>query len=714
MTLPFDTISIEQVAKYPRPGMAVPGVVRFTPDNKAVTYVFSAEGNLIRSLWRYEIATGERRIIAGPPAASTSEAQLSREEELRRERARLRDLGVTNYEFAAKAERETLLIPGGGKLLAAIDGGEPAEVPGCDGALDPRLSPDGTRVAFVRDNEVWVADVPGGMPRQLTAGAGDALTNGVAEFIAAEELDRDRGFWWSPDGTRIAFIQADSGHIPEYPIVHQGTDEPEVEPHRYPFAGKANAILRLGVVPAEGGPAQWLDTGPETDQYIARVAWRPDGVLTAQLLSRDQKETRLIAFEAEGPRTLIEERSEPWYNLSHDTRFLESGEILWSSERTGFRHLELRSANGELVRELTSGSWMVTRVIDVDERGRWVYFNATREGPTQRHIYRVSLDGGEVEQLTTRAGVHGGALSPDGSMLLRFDSSRSFAPRVTLVEADSGAPLATLFANDGATAEELGLTPPELVTLPAADGATELHGAIYWPPNANAGERLPLVVSVYGGPHAQRVIDDWVMTVDLRAQYLARRGFAVFVLDNRGSANRGMAFEAAIHLNMGDVEVRDQAAGVRWLAEQGRIDPGRVGIYGWSYGGYMTLMALARAPEVFSAGVAGAPVTHWDGYDTGYTERYMSTPQSNPEGYRVSSVMAHVDGIRAPLLIVHGMIDENVHFRHTARLMVALAAAQKPYELLAYPEERHMPRDAKGLAYQERRVLEFLERALAR
>ena len=203
-------------------------------------------------------------------------------------------------------------------------------------------------------------------------------------------------------------------------------------------------------------------------------------------------------------------------------------------------------------------------VVDVDERGRWVYFNATREGAVERHIYRVSLDGGDVEQLTTRAGVHGATLSADGTLMLRFDSSRAFAPRVTLVEADSGAPVATLFTNEGATAVELGLEPPELVTVPAADGQTPLHGAIYWPPSARAGEKLPLVVSVYGGPHAQRVIDDWVMTVDLRAQYLARQGFAVFVLDNRGSANRGLDFEAAIHLNMGDIEVRDQAAGVRW------------------------------------------------------------------------------------------------------------------------------------------------------
>jgi dipeptidyl-peptidase-4 len=448
-----------------------------------------------------------------------------------------------------------------------------------------------------------------------------------------------------------------------------------------------------------------MEPGGEPDIYVPRVAWRPDGTLTAQILSRDQQHLRLVAFEGSGPRTLLKEHSEPWLNLDHDTRFLESGEILRGSERSGFRHLYLHASDGGLLRQLTSGAWVVTRLIDVDEQRRLVYFTATREGAIQRHVYRVSLDGGDIEQLTRGVGWHNAVLSPDGGHLVHTYSSRQFAPRITLCTS-GGEQIAALYDDEGATAEELGLHAPELVTLDADDG-TPLHGAIYRPPADSRPANPAAIVSVYGGPHAQRVVDDWVMTVDLRAQYLARQGFVVFVLDNRGSANRGLAFEGVLHLRMGDVELRDQVAGVRWLEHAEGIDASRVGIYGWSYGGYMTCMALMRAPEVFRVGVAGAPVTDWDGYDTGYTERYISTLAKNPEGYRESSVLTQAPGLRGKLFIIHGMIDENVHFRHTARLMVALATAQKRYDLLAYPEERHMPRDAKGLEYQERRVMEY-------
>ncbi|MBI2765271.1 MAG: DPP IV N-terminal domain-containing protein [Chloroflexi bacterium] len=709
MSRPFDDITIEQVARYPRPGMTVPAAVRFTPDGAAITYLHSAEGSLVRSLWRYEIATGDRTVIAGPSAASTAEAQLSREEELRRERTRMRELGVTSYAFAPRSAVPVLLVPEGGGLTVSAGGGPLAEVPGCEGALDPHLSDDGTRVAFVRGGELWVADVPAGNPRRLTSGACDGLTNGLADFIAQEELDQERGFWWSPDGTRIAFIQADSRHIPVYPIVHQGKDKVEIEPHRYPFAGQRNAVLRLGVATLETDDITWADLGSDTDIYVPRVAWRPDGVLTAEILSRDQKQLRLLAFDGPAPTVLVEEHGEPWVNLSHDTRFLKTGEIVRSSERTGFRHLYLHAPDGRELRALTGGDWTVIRLIDVDEPPRRAYFVATREGAAERHVYSVSLDGGDVERLTSGGGWHSAVLSPDGARMVHTWSSRAHAPRVALCTS-SGEQRAMLSENAGATAEELGLQPPELVTVTAEDG-TLLHGAIYRPPSGTPAP-LPAVVSVYGGPHAQRVVDDWAMTVDMRAQYLARRGFLVFVLDNRGSANRGLAFEAPLQFHMGDVEVRDQVAGVRWLAAAEGVDPGRVGIYGWSYGGYMTCMALMCAPEVFQVGVAGAPVTDWDGYDTGYTERYMGTPKDNPAGYRESSVLAHVDGLRGKLLIVHGMIDENVHFRHTARLMVALATAQKPYDLLVYPEERHMPRDAKGLEYQERRVLGYFEEHL--
>ncbi len=249
------------------------------------------------------------------------------------------------------------------------------------------------------------------------------------------------------------------------------------------------------------------------------------------------------------------------------------------------------------------------------------------------------------------------------------------------------------------------------MTFAAADGS-KMYGMVYKPGAMESGKKYPLIVSVYGGPHAQRAVDDWSLTVDLRAQYLAQRGFIVLKVDNRGSANRGLEFEAALADRMGTVEVDDQVAAVREMAKLPWVDASRVGIYGWSYGGYMTCMAMMRAPEVFKVGVSGAPVTDWDGYDTGYTERYMGTPQSNPEGYKDSSVLTHVAKLRGKLLIVHGMVDENVQFRHTARLIVALTEANKDYDLLVFPEERHMPRDAKGLEYQERRVLEYFQREL--
>ena len=702
-------LTIADVARFPRPGTNVPGSLGFTPDGRAVTFLYSAEGNLVRSLWRLDLETGVREVLAGPPPATTSEAALSREEELRRERARLRELGVTSYEFATAAAVPVLLIPGGGRLWVRIGDGELAPLPGSDVAIDARLSPDGDRVAFVRDGDLYLQETRGGEPRRLTSDAEDGLTNGLSEFIAQEELDRDRGFWWSPDGSRIAFIRADSRHIPEYPIVHQGRPGVDVERHRYPFAGQANALLDLGVIDVATGAITWLDLGPDRDIYIARVGWRPDGALAVQLLSRDQRRLRLLLFEGgAAPRTLIDEYQEPWINLAGETTFLKDGRIVWSTERTGFRHLELRSPDGALERVLTAGPWMVTSLLGVDEEGGFVYFAATEASPLERHLYRVPLTGGPMERLTGEPGWHTGVLAPGGEWLLDAWSCRTEPPRVIARNLRDGRTV-EVHRPEALTPAGLGLVVPEFHEVTADDGSL-LYGALYRPPAAEGP--VPVVVSVYGGPHVQRVIDDWSLTVDLRAQYLVQQGVAVFKLDNRGSAGRGLAFEAHIHRRMGTVEVEDQVAGVRHLARLGGLDTSRVGIYGWSYGGYMTLMAMLKAPGVFRVGVAGAPVTDWDGYDTAYTERYMETPAANPEGYRDGSALTHAHRLEGRLLLVHGMTDENVHFRHTARFIVALTEAGKEYDLLVFPEERHMPRDQRGLEYQERRVIEFLLREL--
>jgi dipeptidyl-peptidase-4 len=409
---------------------------------------------------------------------------------------------------------------------------------------------------------------------------------------------------------------------------------------------------------------------------------------------------------------LIEEQGRPWLNLHRDLCFLRSGAFLWSSERTGFRHLSLYDRDGYEMRALTVGSWMVTGQVTVDEDRRLVYFRGTYDGPLERHLYAVSLDGGPLRRLTQEPGWHDVVISPDRRYFVDTWRSLEQPPRLTLRSLADGEALGLLFGREGITSASLGLCLPEITSFRTHDGVL-LYAAIYASEQTReAGQPRPLVVSVYGGPHAQTVTNDWTLTIDLRAQYLAQQGFVVLKVDNRGSANRGLAFEAAIASVLGHVEVDDQLEGVRFLADRPYVDSKQVGIYGWSYGGYMVCRALQRAPGVFRVGIAGAPVTFWEGYDTHYTERYMGLPTTNAAGYLASSVLPYVGELVGKLLLVHGLVDENVHARHTMRLVEALTAAARDYELLLFPEERHMPRNPADLEYMERRLVEFLRRHL--
>ena len=719
-TIERSRITPEQVAHYPRPGMLVPGNMHYSPDSKYVTYLFSERGDLARDLWRLDLASGKRERWLRPPGEGVTEENISPEEALRRERLRLRETGITEYIWAKKAN--VMLLPLRGELFRWADG-KMTRIAG-DGLIDPKISADGRSVFFVRDADVWSIDGRG--ERRLTR-HGPGLTNGIAEFVAQEELSRMSGYWPSPKGDLVAFEQLDESHIPIFPIVHQGKAELQIEEHRYPFAGAANARVKLGVVVVANGATTFMDLGIE-EGYIARVDWHPDGRLFVQWLSRDWQHLEILAYDVAtgGGRGILMETQKPWINLHSDLRVLESsGEFLWSSERTGFRHLYLYAPDGRLIRQVTSGEWPAEATVALDERRRQVYFVGWQESPLQRHVFRVSLEGGPVERITGDAGIHFAEIAPDFSGFIdAWDSTRE-PPSVT-VRSLTAKPDIVLHAAEGTDSE---LPPPEFHRFRNRDGV-ELHTAVYRPQNppplkegrvgaANNPPPLgegrvgaPVIVSVYGGPSAQMVSDSWVESVDLRAQMLAQHGFVVLKVDNRGSSRRGLAFEAPIAGNMGDVEVRDQVDGVRWLGTLGLADISRVGIYGWSYGGYMTLLALLKAPEVFKAGVAGAPVTFYEGYDTAYTEKYLRTPQQNPEGYRRGSPLTHAERLQGKLLLIHGMIDENVHFRHTARMMQALIDAGKAFETLIYPNERHLPRSEHDRADMERRILEFFQRNL--
>jgi dipeptidyl-peptidase-4 len=697
-------LSIEDLARFPRPGMAVPGKIAFSPDGRAVTFLWSQRGDLSRELWSLDLETGARTVILGAAdvGGGATDANVSREEALRRERERLRETGITHYEWAEAAP--VLLAPVRGDLHVRRDGKVRVVA---RGASEAHLSRDGKLVAFVRKDELFVVgtDAVGtaGGERQLTFDAEPGVTNGVAEYMAQEEMGRSRGFWFSQDGRFLAFEQADERHIPVFRIAHLSKGPHEVEEHRYPFAGAENARVRLGVVSTAGGSVTWLDLAGA--EYLARVNWRPDGQLLAQVQPRDQRRLELRAYDVSSgkARTLLVEERASWVNLHNDLRALDSGEMLWASERTGWKHLYLYRED-KLVRALTAGEWAVDSVLGCD--ATHVTFTATKESPLERHIYKVPLAGGEPVRLTEEPGMHDGVVARDGSSFVDFRESRSRPPAVSVrgdrrraIELHEPGPLE--------------YPAPELLTFTSRDGTT-LHGALYMPAAGSPILRrpAPLVVAVYGGPHVQMVQDGWALSVDLRAQYLASRGFAVLKVDNRGSARRGLAFESAIYRRMGTVEVDDQVDGVRHLVGLGIADPARVGVYGWSYGGYMTLLCLAKAPEVFRCGVSGAPVTEWEGYDTHYTERYMSTPAENAAGYREGSVLTHAAKIEGKLLLVHGMIDENVHFRHSARLLDVLVKAGVRHDLLLFPDERHMPRGEKDRVSLEARIVEYFERNL--
>jgi dipeptidyl-peptidase-4 len=724
--LPQDagSIPIQEVVHFPLPGMAVPGNLAFSPDDRLITYLHSPERTLVRQLFAFDPQTGEHRLLVEAPGA-ISEGDLSLEEALRRERLRQRELGVTQYAWAKHAMR--LLVPSQGDIYVSDSPGAPLRrLVASQGSptIDPQFSPDGEWVAYVQDAELYVAPFEGGAPRQITYGARESgKTNGLAEYIAQEEMGRASGFWWSPDSRWIAFEEVDETHIPIYRIVHQGkssTGDGAQEDHRYPFAGQANARVRLGVVPFEGGEPVWMDLGEEQDIYLARVQWLPDGRLSAQIENRQQTQLELAVFDPSTGRrsTLLLETSDVWINLHDLFRPLERpyqgqrGCFLWASERSGFRHLYLYDAEGRLIRQLTSGDWMVDALAGIDEAAGQVYFTATLDDPRQCHLYAVSLEGGPPRRLTAEPGTHTVALDHACQRFVDVYHAVDQPPIVRLYSLSDSRLLATLYAERDPRVDQLGLQPPELVSLQNRHGDV-LYGALFRPPPRFGPGPYPTLVYVYGGPHAQMVVNAWTLTASMRAQYLRSLGFLVFVLDNRGSARRGLAFESVIKHDMGHVEVEDQVDGVRWLVSQGLADPQRVGIFGWSYGGYMAAMCLARAPETFKAAVAGAPVTHWDGYDTHYTERYMGAPQTNPQGYQVSSVMHHVAHMQGKLLLVHGLIDENVHFRHTARLINALIAARKPYDLLLFPDERHMPRSQADRVFMEEQVRDYFLKHLA-
>jgi dipeptidyl-peptidase-4 len=457
---------------------------------------------------------------------------------------------------------------------------------------------------------------------------------------------------------------------------------------------------------APGAAPVAVDLGANPDIYLARVDWRDPQRLTFQRQSRQQQLLELVEVElASGrQRTLVTETSRTWVPLHDNLRFLADGRFLWSSERDGFEHLYLASEDGSTLRQLTRGDWPVDALEAVDESRGLAYFTAGRESPTQRALYSVPLEGGDIVELTSTPGMHAITFAGNASVYVDSWSNTRTPPQLELYRAD-GSRVAALVDNDpGDPAHPYARhmqahLPTEFGTLTAADGQADLHYSLIRPAGFDAAKPHPVVVFVYGGPAAQTVLDTWPGRADaFFNQYLAQQGYVVFSLDNRGTPRRGRDFGGALYGTQGTVEVADQRKGVEWLRSQPWVDGERIGVHGWSNGGYMTLMLLGQAPGDFRCGIAGAPVADWALYDTHYTERYMGLPAANVDGYRTASVFTHLDGIRDDaLLLIHGMADDNVLFSNATALMSRLQAAGTRFELMTYPGAKHGLRGSDAL-----------------
>ena len=483
------------------------------------------------------------------------------------------------------------------------------------------------------------------------------------------------------------------------------------EPQRFPKAGDPNPDVRLGVVSADGGPTRWMDLGETRDTLLARVHWSPDSrSLLVQRLNRIQNRLDLLRVSADSGRTqpVLREEDPFWINLRDHLRFLKDGnEFLWPSERDGYCHLYRYSIDGKQLAQLTRGDWVVTDVAGVDERSGQVYYVSTEAGPLERHLYSVKLDGGERRRITESAGTHTISMGPTCDYFLDTYSSLKEPPRRVIRKAD-GAQHDVFSEQNRRIIEEYDLPPREIVEVKTSDGAL-LYAQLTRPAGFQPGKKYPAIVMVYGGPHAQSVRNAWQsMSWE---HVLAHRGFVIWELDNRGTYNRGHKWESVIQRNFGARELEDQKEGVRHLIALGFVDSARIGLYGWSYGGFMTLNSLLNAPEVFKAGVAGAPVTDWRNYDTIYTERYMGLPSDNADGYRRSSPVHYASKLTGKLLLVHNLGDDNVLFQHTLQMVDALQRAGKQFEMMIYPQKSH------GVSGPARRhmlkmMTEFFERSL--
>jgi dipeptidyl-peptidase 4 len=582
-------------------------------------------------------------------------------------------------------------------------------VAGKEGLADAKISPDGTYVSFIRDHNLWLVPSAGGKERLLTTGGTEQLRKGELDWVYPEELDITTAYWWAPDSSAVAYLEMNESKVTQFSLTDFESYTGQAELQRYPVPGGNNPEIRVLVNSVGGGQPRVMDIGTNTNLYIPRVNWLPDSKhLSIQRLNREQTILDLLLADSQTGQSsaLLTEKDLYWINVNDDLRFLKhSNRFLWSSERSGYRHLYLYELNGKELAQLTKGDWEVTHVEAVDEAKGLVYFSSTEKSPIERHLYRVSLDGSGFTRLSKKDGMHVIQFAPNAGNYLDTYSNSAAPPRQDLYRAD-GSKIATLNENQVPELAQYHLSPVEFLTVRSHDGVL-FNCFMIKPPDFDPARKYPVLVYTYGGPHAQVVLNAWGGSNFLWHQMMAQKGYIIFALDNRGSAGRGHLFEEPIHYRLGAQELSDQRDGAEWLRGQAYVDGTRLGVWGWSYGGHMTLHAMFDMPGLFKAGFAGGPVTNWRYYDTIYTERYLGLIPQREKGYQESSPVESAGKLKGKLLIAHGTGDDNVHYSNTLALLNELIEHGKYPEVLAFPGRGHGVSDPPARRVLMQHVTQF-------
>jgi dipeptidyl-peptidase 4 len=715
-----EKLTIERLYAEPALGGTPPIAMRLSPDGKRVAFLQGKKENSQQlDLWSFDIASKRTAMLVDSNAITGGKEVLSAEERARRERMRMASIsGIAEYFFSS--DGQSLLFPLSGNLyLYSLKTNKVEQLTKAeDGAIsNPKFSPKGQYVSFVRGQNLYAIELQSKKLIALSTDGGGLKSFGMAEFVAQEEMARFTGYWWAPDDSKVAMQSVDESPVAVEKRFEIYADRTEIIEQRYPAAGKANAKVALFVVDVQK-PEQptELNLGANSDIYLARVDWLPDAKRVAvQRQSRDQQQLDLLFFDARSgaSQNVLSQSSDSFVNLSYDLRFLKGRpEFIFSSEASGYKHLYRYDLNGKQLAQITTGAWQVDALLAVDEAKNVVYFSANKDDAIQQHVYVTNLHGNSAPiALTKTPGTHAAVFTENAQYFLDSYSDTLIPTQVRLHDA-KGKEIALLSANAVNTSHALfpykdELVAPEYGMIDAKPEALQYR--LYKPKNFDAKKRYPVLVFTYGGPHVQVLQRKFG---DLLPQVWLAQGYLVFSVDNRGSARRGKAFESAIYRQMGGPDVADQLTGIKWLHQQSFVDSKRIGVHGWSYGGYMTLHILAQGGDLIRAGAAGAPVTDWSLYDTHYTERYMATPQSNVEGYKNSSVLTHLDGLKARLLLIHGMADDNVLFTNSTSLMSALQERGIGFDLMTYPGMKHGPANPKTRTHVYSGIEAFFKREL--